>query len=221
MAIKIEAAQRLQAMAIKQGDNMRGGAQDAKKLLTGEPSDFKVIGGSNDLVLLKKVNRHRTVYYVLGVLSVPLDEFKKNLANEDLFELRRAGLKTIVGFIGVDAFDNRPSQLISIWIAPAFQGKGFGKGLYKAAYDNSKKGLQSSLDLGTMSLGTWLSLYRDNPEIHITVGVLRTKASREDRVKATREEIKIRGLDVSYHNQDGVQSLTDPEGPVFYFVWPK
>jgi hypothetical protein len=201
MPIKIEAVSRLLSMAIKQGDNYSQGLQKARKIITRGADDLTLIAYQENIALLRYKEKYDTSYY-LALLSKPADLVKKRLPKwED--SLKAAGIKQIIGTITV-AYDGETSRS---WVDDSFRGKGYGKGLYITAFRYSRKGIKSSLDLGTFSLATWISLYKTYSKIKIHLG--KTPLSRDD--------VVIEGLQIIYEGKD----LTSSDAPNFTFVWPK
>lgn len=191
-----EAATRLSSMTIKQGDNFADSKKMVKDIMERNLSEFKVLDTESYTVLTR--NQGMSVWYVLVDLksSAPDKPLKK--------------LGSLIGFMGVLRFPTG-DEVYSVFVDPAYQGKGIGKQIYEIAHKNCKKYLASSEDMGTMSFGLWLSLYKKYEKIQFVV----------NQKKIPRKEISVDGLNVTWINKGKKINLVGDELPKFNLRWPK
>lgn len=190
---KVEATQ-LTALQITQGDNFNDAKKNLKMLNALPGREFEIIGEAGPLTVLSR--KHGLGQWYILVTQVEAGGLKSAKTLKAVTEIK--------GFMAVLKFPN-VDEVFSVYTAEDVRGKGLGKKLYELAHAGAKKGLQSSEDLGTMSLGVWLSLYKANEKI---VLVLKGK-------KLPRKDIKINGQQITYKGQD----LIGPDTPNFNFFW--
>lgn len=196
--IQLKAATRLQAMRIVPGDNYEEGQFEADSELEGLARAWTVKKKKAGWALLI-TNDGKTKRYAI---CTTVKDFKRLDPNLSLGE---SGIESVDAFITI----TKTGEVASVWVTESARGKGVGKALYQLAHDDSYKGIHSSLKLGTMSVGLWLSMYKANSEIQIAVG---------SRV-IPRDDVTINGLNIGVRGEP--HPLTDPQGPDFTFRWPK
>lgn len=190
---RIWAAHRLAAMTIKNGDNFSDSKKMLKDLYARKLSEFKEVEPG---VFVR--TQGLSVWYVLATL-------KTQDPNKTLKQLG-----SINGFMSVLRFPTN-DEVYSVFVDPKLQGKGLGKRLYTIAHKYCKKFLASSEDLGSMSLGVWLSLYRDNEKIQFVVA----------NKKLPRKDVHIEGLNVVWTYKGKSVNLVGEKLPLFTLRWPK
>lgn len=113
----------------------------------------------------------------------------------------------VIGGIVVDHVNNKPDEIDVIWVVSKWQGKGYGAGLVKLAYQQSKHGIFSSDNIGTMFMRTLWSMYKYDKAITLVY----------NGIPVPRDSVKLKGLNLWY----GAINLCDPIGPDFRFEWLK
>lgn len=200
-------------MTITQGDNFSGAADDVAWLVsTREGSQFKVLNSHENQVLL---HSPKTGTLLLVTIKVPLSDFSAALKENKT--IAKSGFDSAIAYMAVshDALIlGVREETSAVWVHKNYRGKGYGKALYKVAYEMSKKGIRSSDSLGTMSLGLWISLFKAHPEIKLNVPKWYQGA-------LDRKKITVNGLDILYDYGDKLVELTARGTPTFYFIWPK
>lgn len=203
---KVEAASRLQAMRISKGDNFKAGRKTAQAFLEQEPDyPLEVLQVHKSQVLIAKPSKHST-YYMLATCD------SERAAQALPKAVRKGSALNTLGVLSVDALIGVYLNAVnSIWVSEAIRGKGYGKALYKVAYRYSKRGISSSLFLGSMSLAVWISLIKEFPKkIYLDViGYGKVKAS----------DLEIKGLNILAPAYG--LNLTSPKGPDFRIRWSK
>jgi hypothetical protein len=200
--MKVHAAQRLGAMKIAKGDNLHYGASLAKKYLGSVPAyDFELLyQHNNQLVLLARD---------MSFLVTCVDQQSANQLAQEVGRsekpLKRLGAASIDAFVSVTL----DGVVEAVWVAPNLRGKGYGIGLYKLAHQLSRDGIESSDKLGSMSLATWLRIYKSVPKVQLVV----------DGTVVPRKNVEVEGLDITVKGFE--HPLTDPKGPTFMFRWPR
>lgn len=198
---------RLEAMRITKGDNFRQGARDAELYLTNIPcADFELLQKhENHLLLLSKLSG-ASVYLLVRCDLKRTDDVLSEL-KKGSHSLKAVGVQAVEAFIELFG-----PVVNTVWVAKSLQGRGYGKALYKTAYNYSMKGIESSQALGTMSLAVWISLMKENKSIYLDVG-------RFGKAKLTDLVIYPDDLEIIWRDKDLI--LTSDRGPDFSFRWPK
>lgn len=193
-------------MYIAPGDNLGSGKALTKIWLQSKPArSFEVLYRKENQLVLLLIGYDRR--YLLATCKTPKDaeNVARKIDSEEEAPLKDLGVRSIDAFIELD-LDDRVS---AVWVEPQLRGKGYGAALYKLAYQLSPKGIESSDDLGSMSLAVWLKLYAKDKKVQI---VVKGKT-------VPRSSIRIQGMTIKCKGY--TENLTSPTGPKFRFRWTK
>jgi hypothetical protein len=117
----------------------------------------------------------------------------------------------LLGYINVDngALDEPDAlDLVdAVWLTDSMRGRGYGEGFFRLAYQMSKSGIRTSVDLGSMSLATLIRLYQKEQSIRLIY----------DHKEVPRDSVALVGIDIWWNNLN----LCSPSTGKFWFEWNK
>lgn len=117
----------------------------------------------------------------------------------------------LLGYINVDHDKpdepDAPELVDAVWLTDSMRGRGYGEGLFRLAYQMSRTGIRTSVDLGSMSLATLLRLYQKEHSIRLIYG----------NAEVPRDTVVLDGTDIWWNNLNLCAANTGE----FRFEWGK
>lgn len=212
MRVTLKAAQRLmESMPITEGDNYRTGEQTSYNLLGLKASRFKVINinQSHKQVLLSYQEEYESSvgYMLLGVPDPKAFAARVTAERKERMRTLAEGAVAI-GRISVEV----DGVVLNVWVNKDYRRQGIGTALYRIAHHYCPHGLTSSDDLGSMSLGVWLSLLKKESKLYLEYRKSKYKYS----------DIKVDSdMSIFLTYKGNEIDITTLQAGHFQFVWPK
>jgi hypothetical protein len=193
------------SMRIVPGSNFDHIDEEIDVLLDTKIASYKFVAKHGTQYVVARYNgKWQSVYYLVDS-TIDLQHALTNALKIKSPALMRSVVNNVIGCVQIE--HGPLDEIDTVWVAPQFVGKGYGEGLHRLAYQQSKRGIQSSVNLGTQSLMTLIRLYQKEPKIQLVY----------DDATVNRSEVVIKGHEIWWNKRN----LCDPKAKEFWFEWHK